>query len=284
MPSRSPRRQPASRSACPPRRRGRARPSRVPPAPARGHRSRSASGRARHARAPGTPRQLHREGRSPPLLRRRPPQHQAGGTRSLFGRSPPGEDDRGGRRSRSHRRSTPANLTRWASSSARQSSRCRTRAEPGMIPTGPDRRACHAFRISSLIRLTLSVEVALLGEIDWGRSGLRARIAAASEPPCTLPWLIATIAAAAAFGAMVGKGEEKLAIVARGRPAGRLLLPRCPLRDTSLSGGAWGRRSTRLCLPAGLCISSAALRAGRGAALASPWVPSYSCLRTSGGW
>ena len=53
----------------------------------------------------------------------------------------------------------------------------------------------------------------MLGEIDWGRSGLRARIAAASEPPWTLPWLIATIAAAAAFGAMVGKGEEKLAIV-----------------------------------------------------------------------
>lgn len=53
----------------------------------------------------------------------------------------------------------------------------------------------------------------MLGEVDWGLGGLRARAASASEGSRTLAWLAATLAAAALVGAMVGRGEIKFAIV-----------------------------------------------------------------------
>jgi O-Antigen ligase len=54
-------------------------------------------------------------------------------------------------------------------------------------------------------------EVALLGDIDSGLTGARARVAQAWEPRWSLAWLAATITAAAAAGTMVGKGDLKFA-------------------------------------------------------------------------
>jgi O-Antigen ligase len=47
----------------------------------------------------------------------------------------------------------------------------------------------------------------LFGEIEWGLTGIRARVASASEPSSELAWRAATVAAAAAAGVMVGRGE-----------------------------------------------------------------------------
>ena len=52
------------------------------------------------------------------------------------------------------------------------------------------------------------MEVALLGEVDWGRVGLRARAASAWEPAGTLAWLAATLAAAVLAGVLVGRGNS----------------------------------------------------------------------------
>jgi hypothetical protein len=56
-------------------------------------------------------------------------------------------------------------------------------------------------------------EVGPLGEIYSGELSLRAKVASAMEPPSTLVWPAATIAAAAAFGAVLAKGEVKFAIL-----------------------------------------------------------------------
>ena len=53
----------------------------------------------------------------------------------------------------------------------------------------------------------------MLGEVDWGRVGLRARAASAWEPAGTLAWLAATLAAAVLAGVLVGRGEIKFAVV-----------------------------------------------------------------------
>jgi hypothetical protein len=51
-----------------------------------------------------------------------------------------------------------------------------------------------------------------LGEIDWGLTGVRARVPSAWESS-GLAWLATAIAMAAAVGAMVGRGEVKFAIL-----------------------------------------------------------------------
>jgi len=52
----------------------------------------------------------------------------------------------------------------------------------------------------------------VLGQIDWRRAELRARMASAAELPRALAWPAATVAAAAAAGALVGRGDAKLAV------------------------------------------------------------------------
>ncbi len=52
----------------------------------------------------------------------------------------------------------------------------------------------------------------MLGQIDWKRAGLRARTASAAELPRALAWPAATVAAAVAAGALVGRGDAKLAV------------------------------------------------------------------------
>lgn len=52
----------------------------------------------------------------------------------------------------------------------------------------------------------------MLGQIDWMRTGLRARTTSVADLPRALAWPGATIAAAAAAGALVGRGDAKLAV------------------------------------------------------------------------
>ncbi len=60
----------------------------------------------------------------------------------------------------------------------------------------------------------------MLGQIGWRRTGLRPRTTSAAELPRALAWPAATVAAAAVAGALVGRGDAKLAVA----PAAALLV------------------------------------------------------------
>ena len=53
----------------------------------------------------------------------------------------------------------------------------------------------------------------MLGEIDLGLGGLRARVAGAVDPAGMPVWIAGTVAAAVAAGAIVGHGDIKLAVM-----------------------------------------------------------------------